>query len=144
MMYESVKIRDYRESDFKEIVKIWEKVGMWRPERADSEEVIKATLRNGGFLIVVEINEKIIGTSWVSNDGRRAYLHHFAISPEYQGKGLSKPLLDETLKRVKNLGLQLKLEVHKDNIIAKALYEKYGFKKLEGYEVYIIRDIQKY
>jgi ribosomal protein S18 acetylase RimI-like enzyme len=37
-------------------------------------------------------------------------------------------------------GLQIKLEVHKNNAIARQLYEKYGFKFLGDYDVFIVRE----
>ncbi len=38
------------------------------------------------------------------------------------------------------LGLQVKLEVHRNNKVARTLYEGYGFKPLGDYDVYILRD----
>jgi ribosomal protein S18 acetylase RimI-like enzyme len=83
----------------------------------------------------------IIGTSWLTVDGRRTYIHHFGIHTEYQGNGLSKMLLDASLKLAKSLGMQVKLEVHKENAKAIGLYKKAGFNYLGDYLVYIIRDI---
>jgi len=37
--------------------------------------------------------------------------------------------------------MQIKLEVHKNNKIAKTLYQSVSLKYLGDYEVYIIRDI---
>jgi len=85
--------------------------------------------------------KNIIGSSWLTSDGRRLYLHHFGIIPEYQGRGLSKLLLEESLAFAKEIDQQIKLEVHQNNNIAKNLYTKAGFKYLGDYEVYIIRDI---
>ena len=65
----------------------------------------------------------------------------FGVLTEYQGKGLSKLLLSKSLAFAKEIGLQIKLEVHKNNIIAKKLYKNASFKYLGDYEVYIIRDI---
>jgi ribosomal protein S18 acetylase RimI-like enzyme len=83
----------------------------------------------------------VVGTSWLTNDGRRLYLHHFAIDPEFQGGGLSKPLLRESLKIAREIGLQVKLEVHQDNERAINFYKKAGFQRLGDYDVYIIRDL---
>ncbi len=84
----------------------------------------------------------IIGTSWMTFDGRRIHLHHFGISPSYQGKGLARPLLKESLKFVKEKGYQVKLEVHRTNDAALRLYKNYGFEYLGDYDIYIIRDVQ--
>jgi len=85
--------------------------------------------------------DEVIGSSWMTFDGRRIHLHHFGILPSYQGRGLSKPLLERSLDFVKSKGYQVKLEVHKSNKKAIELYKKYGFKYLGDYDVYIIRDL---
>ena len=112
--------RDYQEGDFSTVLPLWKETGLGDERRGDDETVIFSTLKSGGkFILMFEQNsEKLIGTSWITNDQRRLYLHHFGIGKAYQGRGLSKPLLEESLKFAKRTGLQIKLEVHKDNTIA--------------------------
>jgi [ribosomal protein S18]-alanine N-acetyltransferase len=138
-------IRDYRDSDYQGIADLWKATDMDNPVRADDRETIERTLKHGGKMLVMESvsTKKVIGTSWMTYDGRRMMLHHFGILPEYQGKGLSKILLKESFKFCKETGVQVKLEAHSQNIKAVNLYSKFGFKQLPGYKVYIIRDISK-
>jgi ribosomal protein S18 acetylase RimI-like enzyme len=144
-MIGNFKIRDYKKSDYDAVMKLWSDTGMGSPARGDDNNAIERTLNLGGKLLIMEDTEtgELTGTSWMSTDGRRIYLHHFGIRPDYQGKGLSKPLLEKSLDFARSTGLQIKLEVHKDNIKAAGLYEKYGFKYLGDYNVYIIRDYSK-
>ncbi len=136
-------VRDYWAADYPHVAEIWEQSGMSTPGRGDSAEVIENTLRRNGRLLVLVDRERdtVVGTSWLTNDGRRLYLHHFAIAPECQGMGLAKPLLRESLKIAKETGLQVKIEVHRDNHKALGLYRKAGFKRLGDYDVMIIRDL---
>ncbi len=136
-------IRDYREEDYPEINKLWYSTGLSRPERNDSVTTIAKTLECGGKLLVMEFKPagQICGTSWMTFDGRRISLHHFGIHPDYQGKGFSKILLQESLRFVKHIGAQVKLEVHDTNLKAINLYRKFGFRQLGNYNVYIIRDV---
>jgi ribosomal-protein-alanine N-acetyltransferase len=138
-------IRDYTEGDFGQVSDLWIKTDLGNPVRGDNAETIKRTLSLGGKLLVMvsKTSEKIIGTSWMTYDGRRMLLHHFGILPEFQGKGLSKILLKESLQFAKKTGLQVKLEVHSTNLRAINLYNKFGFKVLKDYCIYIIRDISK-
>jgi ribosomal-protein-alanine N-acetyltransferase len=138
-------IRDYRDSDYPEIAKLWQATDMDNPVRGDTRETIERTLKLGGKLLVLEsvTTKQVIGTSWMTYDGRRIMLHHLGILPEYQGNGFSKILLKESLRFCKEVGVQVKLEVHSQNIHAVSLYNKFGFKHLTGYNVYIIRDISK-
>ncbi len=136
-------VRDYWAADYPHVADIWERTGISTPGRGDSAEVIENTLRRKGRLLVLidKKTDTVVGTSWLTNDGRRLYLHHFAIDPKFQGAGLSKPLLRESLKIATEIGLQIKLEVHRDNARAINFYEKAGFKRLGDYDVYIIRDL---
>jgi len=134
-------IRDYRDADFPDIDQLWNLTGMGGSARADDREVIRRTLSQGGKLIVLEDKEeyRVIGTSWLTQDGRRLYLHHFSIHPDYQGNGFAWKILDASMEYARETGLQIKLEVHQSNEKAINLYLKAGFKYLGDYDVYIIR-----
>ncbi len=137
-----ILIRDYQEKDYDGIANLWLLTDMGNPVRNDSPETITRTLDYGGKLLVMTTSEgKIIGTSWMTYDGRRIMIHHFGILPEYQGRGLSKVLLKKSLEYIKKIGAQVKLEVHSSNIKAINLYKKFGFIQLGEYDVYIIRDV---
>lgn len=138
-------IREYRKGDFKGIMNLWISTGLSRPERGDDEATIERSIEMGGRMFVLcpeSPAEEIIGTSWMTFDGRRLHLHHFGIDPVFQGRGLARELLRESLRFVKEKGYQVKLEVHRSNAVAVELYRKAGFEYLGDYDVYIIRDIQ--
>lgn len=138
-------IREYAEGDFKQIAELWKQTDMGNPQRGDDAALIMNTISMGGCLLILEEKKsgKVCGTSWMTFDGRRIHLHHLGILPDYQGKGLANLLIEESLKFVKTIGYQVKLEVHSANIKAINLYKKFGFSRLGDYDVYIIRDITK-
>lgn len=144
MNTKNLHIRNYQTADFEEVEALWLETGMGGRERGDTPEVIEKTLKIGGKLFVLEnkSTKEIVGTSWLSHDGRRIYLHHFGIKPELQGKGFSKILLKESLNFAKESGMQIKLEVHQENFAATQLYRKGGFNYLGDYDVYIMRDYE--
>lgn len=136
-------LREYKPEDFDEIYNLWLELDLTSPQRGDTKESIEETLRLGGKFWVIEHQNKVIATCWVTNDGRRLYLHHFGIKKQYQGQRLSYLLISEALKYSKFLNRQIKLEVHKDNIVAINFYKKVGFSYLGDYLVFIIREPQK-
>lgn len=144
-MKSGIFIREYVESDFPEMILLWESLGLGSANRGDDAQVISRTINMGGqlLLMIEKSSGSIIGTSWLTVDGRRTFLHHFGIKVDRQGNGLAKILLDATLKLAKSYGMQIKLEVHKDNIKALGLYKENGFSYLGDYLVYIIRDISR-
>lgn len=143
---ERVKLRQYKSGDFPDILELWKSLGLSDDARGDSSSIIKQTLEcNGKFLILEDIeSSKIIGTCWITNDGRRLYLHHLGINPSFQNRGYGKLLIMESIKFGKKLKLQMKLEVHKTNKEAIHIYKRLGFSLLGDYDVYIIRDISTY
>ena len=85
-----------------------------------------------------ESNSRIIGTSWLTWDGRRVLMHHLAILPSMQRRGYGRKLAMESLAFAREMESPMKLEVQGDNIPAVQLYRNLGFKLFEGLEVYII------
>jgi ribosomal protein S18 acetylase RimI-like enzyme len=134
-------ITTFQPSDYEALAALWLNTGLGNAARGDNQQTIAETLALGGVLYVMktEPENELIGTSWITNDGRRLYLHHFGIKPEYQKQGLSKPLLKKSLEFAKQINRQIKLEVHRDNLPALTLYEKAGFTYLGDYLVFIIR-----
>jgi ribosomal protein S18 acetylase RimI-like enzyme len=138
-------VRDYGEKDFGQVADLWAETGLQDPERADTAETIDECSRLGGKLLILEQENTgiIVGTSWMTYDGRRIHLHHFCIKPAFQNMGLGKWLTHESLHFAKRKAKQIKLEVHKSNAAAIDLYQSMGFKYLGDYDVYIHRNPQE-
>ncbi len=144
MIKNAIITRDYKSEDYPQLIKLWKETGIGNPERGDNEKVIRNCLKIGGKLLVMEDTETsvLMGSCWMTFDGRRMLLHHFAIKPDYQGKKLGTRLGNEAIEYLKKAGHQVKLEVHKDNLIAKRLYKKLGFFAYTNYDIFMIRNIQ--
>ena len=138
----STLIRDYKESDYASLLKLWNETELAQPERKDDAGVIKRCNDMGGCLLVLEnaATGEIIGSSWMTWDGRRIYLHHFGIHPDWQNLGLGTKLAEASLEWISQTGQQVKMEVHKENKAAIRLYRKLGFFAFEDYDLYMIRE----
>jgi ribosomal protein S18 acetylase RimI-like enzyme len=138
----NISIRDFRFTDYQHLLELWSLTDLGSSTRGDNLDIIEQSINMGGKMLMVEdSDEKIIGTCWMTFDGRRIHLHHFGIHPDFQRRGIGLELAKESLRFVKQKGYQVKLEVHKDNIAAIELYKKLGFTYLGDYDVYIIRDV---
>ncbi len=137
------RIRDYRSGDWPAIERLWHKTGLGGAHRGDDATVIERTLAHGGRFLILERSDtgEMIGTAWLTHDHRRSYLHHFGILPAYQGKKLSHLLMQAVMEAAREIGLQCKLEVHRENYKAIALYKKHGFTYLGDYDNYIVRKL---
>ena len=94
------------------------------------------------LFITTETGEKV-GTAtawWKETEAGVRYplVHWVAIKPEYQGKGLSKPLTTKVLQVLQNLETHDSIALHTQtwSHVAIRMYEKFGFeisdKNLDG------------
>ena len=139
----STQIRDYRTGDYSSLLHLWEQTELTSAERKDNEEVIVRCNNQGGRLLIMEDtgSGNIIGSCWMTWDGRRIHLHHFGILPDFQGMGLGTELAERSLEWIREMGYQVKLEVHKKNLPARKLYEKLGFFAFRDYDIFMIRNL---
>jgi len=137
-----VALRDFRPDDFAALAALWSVTGIGNPARGDSLESITRTLERGGRLIVAEQEGSLVGSAWLTDDARRLYVHHMAVEPERQGRGIGARLMEKAVAVAAERGLQMKLEVRRDNLRAVALYRRFGFDLIgEEYEVMIRRSV---
>ena len=136
-----VIFRDYEMADYSAVIDLWDKTGLGGALRGDDREAIKRTIRLGGKLLVAVLpGGQLIGSSWMTYDGRRIHLHHVAVLPEWQRRGIGRRLTELSIGFAKETGTQIKLEVHQSNKGAVKLYRELGFRYLGDYDVYIMRD----
>ncbi len=135
-------IRDYQPTDFGQVEALWKITGIYTAERGDTAGIILRCNALGGRLLVMEdpAQGEITATSWLTWDGRRVFMHHFAVHPSYQGKGYGKRMALESLAFARDKGCPLKLEVHRHNLPAVHLYQSLGFEIFEDYDIYMILD----
>ena len=124
---------------FESITRIWVNTGISNPARMDDLASVRYNLDNGGIMLLAWEDEKLVGTALLSHDFRRLYIHHMAVEPALQNRGIGRLLLQEALQIAREKGFQPKLEVHRDNPAARHLYHSCGFTDLDGYITMIRR-----
>jgi N-acetylglutamate synthase-like GNAT family acetyltransferase len=89
----------------------------------------KTILERGGFIYLAKSGAEIIGTAGLANaDNGTFELVKMAVSPAFQGKGISKLLLEKCLDKARELkARKIFLYSNSQLIPAITLYKKYGF-----------------
>ncbi|MFV0936217.1 GNAT family N-acetyltransferase [Bacillus thuringiensis] len=103
----------------------------------DNVEYIPFAIYDGDLMVGFVMHAVVIETSdmyWING---------FIIDQSQQGNGYGKAALQESINIIKNTFKtckEIRLTVHKDNLSAKKLYERYGFISLgqeyDGEQVY--------
>lgn len=130
-------IREMRISDCGACCALWKSTPGVRLTDADSREAIEAfLLRSPGMSFVCVEENEIIGTSMCGHDGRRGYLYHVAVKPEFRGRHIGTRLVEACLARLKAAGIQkCHLFVVADNELGKAFWSSF-FRKRDDIAVY--------
>jgi len=83
----------------------------------------------GGVIYLAKAGDTIVGTAALIHEGHNVYeLAKMSVTEQWQGKGISKQLLEACLKKAAELGAK-KVELFSNHQLQNALklYEKYGF-----------------
>ncbi len=125
-----MNIKTMTADDYDAVYSLWTACkGMGLNNLDDSRDGISRFLERNPETCFVAVNgEKVIGAIIAGHDGRRGYIYHTAVSPEYRRKGIAKQLVDAALNALKNQGIKkIALLVFERNTDGNAFWEKVGF-----------------
>lgn len=96
---------------------------------ADSREsTAKYLQRNPELSFVAEVEGAFVGCIMCGHDGRRGYLQHLVVLPQYRGQGIANALVERCLCGLEALGiLKCHLDVIKTNTIAARYWQHQGW-----------------
>ena len=117
-------------SDYDSIYNLWMNTpGMGLNSVDDSKDGIEKFLkRNPTTCFVAEEDSKIVGVIMAGNDGRRGYIYHTAVLPEFRGKRVGKALVESAMTALEKEGItKVALVVFEKNQNGNGFWEKIGF-----------------
>ncbi|RJQ11457.1 MAG: GNAT family N-acetyltransferase [Bacillota bacterium] len=122
-------IEPFRPSDIPEALELWRQVPGVGLGRGDTPPLLRVFLRwNEATSFVARFDGRMVGAVLGGWDGRRGYIHHLAVRPDCQGRGLGTALLDKTLASLGSLGaLKVHMFVHVNNAKAIEFYRRNGW-----------------
>lgn len=117
-------------SDYEQVYKLWLScTGMGLNNLDDSREGIERFLkRNPETCFVALKDEKVVGVIIAGNDGRRGYIYHTAVNPDYRNQGIGRKLVDNVMIALEKEGInKVALVVFERNEIGNSFWENTGF-----------------
>lgn len=124
-----MRIREFRLADYQAVMVLWKEAGI-SLSSSDSINQIKHKLQRDPELFIVAENSEheVVGAVMGSYDGRRGWVNHLAVHPNFQGEQIGRKLLENLEQRLKQIGcekLNLLIEIHNRKVAG--FYEKLGF-----------------
>ena len=122
-------IREMVAADYSSVMSIWQQSEGMTLREVDSEVNIAAYLaRNEGLSFVAVEAGELVGAVLAGTDGRRGYLQHLAVLPEFRKQGLGRMLTEHVVAALKRIGIEkTHLFVHTSNLEAQDFYQNLGW-----------------
>jgi ribosomal protein S18 acetylase RimI-like enzyme len=100
-----MNIKTFSMEFYDDIIVLWRKTGISVGSTDTKEEIERMVTRNPELFLVGTLDEKVISVVMGGFDGRRGYLHHLAVDPDYQNKGYGKMIMEELIERFRERGV---------------------------------------
>lgn len=123
-------IRKMTIDDYEEVYSLWMSCkGMGLNDIDDSKAgIYKYLSRNPDTCFVATCDRIIVGVILSGHDGRRGFIHHTAVNPDYRKMGIATSLVDSALNALKEQGInKVALVVFERNQTGNDFWEKQGF-----------------
>lgn len=112
----------------------------------DSREgILRFLKRNPGTSFAAYEGNQLIGAILCGHDGRRGYIYHTAVLPEYRGQGIASGLVDAAVGALQREGItRVCLNVMETNEQGKQFWTKKGWEKKDflGFYSKAITDLE--
>ncbi len=137
-----IQIVEMTIADYEDIYALWNGTPGVGLSGADSREKIAVFLeRDPGLSFVARADGKLCGAILCGQDGRRGYLHHLVVHPDYRHRQIGRTLAEKCLSGLAAQGIQrCHIFVYQDNAAAIAFWERTGWFK-RGELILMSRDI---
>lgn len=116
--------------DYNAVYSLWSSTsGMGMRSLDDSlEGITRFLIRNPTTCFVAELDNEIAGVILCGQDGRRGYIYHTAVNPDYRKRGIGKALVNATLEALKKEQInKVALVVFATNRLGNEFWEHIGF-----------------
>jgi ribosomal protein S18 acetylase RimI-like enzyme len=132
-----MQIEAFSMTDYEEAVALWAGIPEVGLDDADARQNMKRFLaRNPGMSFVARHEGEIVGAVLCGHDGRRGYLHHLAVLPQYRNRGIGGSLVDRCLGALAAAGIsRCNIFIFAENEQGKRFWRKTGWSTYEGLEL---------
>ncbi len=126
-----MQIRPMTIGDYDEVFAMWQITSRRALSKADERGQIERYLkRNEGMSQVAVTDGKIVGTVLAGHDGRRGFIHHMAVLPEYRRRHIGRKLAEKAIEKITADGIdKTHIFCYRTNEAGQKFWSDFGFEK---------------
>ena len=123
-----MKIEKFKIEYYDEVVELWRKAGIEIVSSDTIDEVTRVLNRNPDLFLIGKVQEKIVAVVIGTFDGRIGYVHHLAVDPDYQNRGIGKIIMKALIEQFRRENIhKVHLFIEKSNRSVVEFYNNLGW-----------------
>ena len=133
-----MQIRPMTINDYDEVFAMWQITTKRALSKADERDQIERyLLRNAGMSQVAVVDGKIVGTVLAGHDGRRGFVHHMAVLPDYRRRHIGHRLAEKAIEMISRDGIdKTHIFCYQNNETGQNFWKDFGFEKRDDVFVF--------
>lgn len=121
-------IREIGDEDLVPVVELWNAAGVSRPWNDPLKDIAFARQSPQSTVLVGRIDNRIVATTMVGEDGHRGWVYYLATHPDVQRQGIARRMMDAAEVWLRARGVwKMQLLIRADNAEARGFYERIGY-----------------
>lgn len=121
-------IRSFAEGDSASVIALWQACGLTRPWNDPQKDIERKLTTQPDLFFIGLVDGVLIATAMFGYDGHRGWVNYLAVSPDYQGLGYGKNMMQAGERALIRLGCpKLNLQIRADNLSATRFYRASGY-----------------
>ncbi len=130
----TITTRAFRIEDYEQACALWNSAEGIEICEGDSRDEIRAYLaRNPELSRVAEADGVTAGAVLCGHDGRRGFIYHLAVAPEFRGRGIGKLLVADCMKGLHAAGVtRAIILVSNENSLGREFWLRQGWEEIDG------------
>ncbi len=121
-------IREITDSDIQNVVDLWEICGLTRPWNDAEKDIQFARKSRCSTVLVGYLENTLIASAMTGHDGHRGHAYYVSVSPEFQGRGYGRKIIEATEQWLLENGIwKINILIRDDNSKVIDFYKELGY-----------------
>ncbi len=121
-------IRQFVASDQNDLVELWSVCGLLRSWNDPLEDIRLCVTTPSSELVVVELEDQLIGSAMLGHDGHRGWVYYLAVHPNWQRNGIGRSLMSYAEGWMDQRQVpKIQAMIRADNLPVRGFYKRLGY-----------------